>query len=354
MTRLKRVALGGAVAALVMTGAASKSFAIEGINFDNQLRGATIGLPLGAAPPPGLYSGLESVAFVNDYYRGSGNGGPSDLYTQALAWAVPIVWSTGWNIFGASLVLDVVQAGYTATSWTGSADGNAAGNGFAGTAFIMANTTWDAGLSWNLGSGLFGSLAFSVIGPDGTATQAGNPLPNPDWWTFMPHGALSYLGNNWVLSANVFYTFNTNSKGQCCIGNGGLGAGVPPVPLLATAANGFHSGDELFVDLTGAYKIGKWEIGAVGYIRQQTTGDSPGGGIACTYGVGGLCGNLQDYAAGALVGYDFGPVDLQAWFTDSFYCRNSGGCGLTVWSRLGFRLWGPEAAPAAKPLVSKN
>jgi hypothetical protein len=54
-----------------------------------------------------------------------------------------------------------------------------------------------------------------------------------------------------------------------------------------------------------------------------------------------------------LVGYDFGPVDLQLWVTDSFVGNNApqGPNGINVWSRIGFKIWGPEAP---KPLVAKN
>ena len=61
MTRLRNLVLGSAAAALLMTGAASKSFALEPGDFSNNLSGASIGLPLGAAPPPGVYTGLEQV-----------------------------------------------------------------------------------------------------------------------------------------------------------------------------------------------------------------------------------------------------------------------------------------------------
>jgi hypothetical protein len=50
------------------------------------------------------------------------------------------------------------------------------------------------------------------------------------------------------------------------------------------------------------------------------------------------------------VGYDFGPVDIQAWVTQSVF-RQDAIDGLTFWSRIGFKLWGPEAP---KPLVAKN
>jgi len=41
-------------------------------------------------------------------------------------------------------------------------------------------------------------------------------------------------------------------------------------------------------------------------------------------------------------GYDFGPVDLQLWVTDSFVGNNApqGPAGINVWSRIGFKIWG--------------
>ena len=67
-----------------------------------------------------------------------------------------------------------------------------------------------------------------------------------------------------------------------------------------------------------------------------------------------VCGfRTEKAAAGALLGYDFGPVDLQVWFTDSFVGNNSpvGSGSFDVWTRLGFKLWGFEQPVA--PLVSK-
>ena len=57
-THLRKIILGGAAAALMMSGAVSKSFAVEPGDFTNYLRGATQGLPLGGLSPPGLYGGF--------------------------------------------------------------------------------------------------------------------------------------------------------------------------------------------------------------------------------------------------------------------------------------------------------
>ena len=115
--------------------------------------------------------------------------------------------------------------------------------------------------------------------------------------------------------------------------------------FLGGAGNGFISGNALYGDFTAVYKIGKWEIGPVAYFEVQTTADT---GPGCT--IPGNCGNLRTVDVGGLVGYDFGPVDIQAWVTQSVY-RQDAIDGLIFWSRIGFKLWGPEAP---KPLVAKN
>ncbi len=74
MTRTLRQTLwGAATAALVMTCAASESFAVEPGDFTNYLRGASQGLPLGALPPPGLYGGFAIDATGAGSSPGKGN-----------------------------------------------------------------------------------------------------------------------------------------------------------------------------------------------------------------------------------------------------------------------------------------
>lgn len=338
MTRLKQITMAG-LAALAIGGAASSASAMESLTFQNRLNGATEGLPLGALPPPGLYTGLETaylgVAGTGGSSQGNFIPGGAHLYLPAIAQAVPLLYVPGWNFLGASYGMSVVQAFYTFLN-CGTVACGLGGSGAAGAApiigggFVYANTLWNPiTLSWNLGGGWFVSAGFNFVGPDGTH-QTGTP--NPDYWTFEPTLAVSYLANNWVLSANFFYDINTQSQGWCCAVNSTI-----------------TSGNALYGDFTAAYKIGKWEIGPVGYFEVQTTSDTGAGcGLTPT-----LCGRYQTAAVGGLVGYDFGPVDLQVWVTDSFVGQNGpqGSGGINVWSRLGFRIWAPEAA---KPLVAKN
>jgi hypothetical protein len=137
-----------------------------------------------------------------------------------------------------------------------------------------------------------------------------------------------------VASANFFYDINTMSQGVYC-----------------AQSNTITNGNEFYGDLMAVYKLGKWTIGPVGYFEVQTTADT---GTGCNPAPGVvLCGNYQTAAAGGLIGYDFGPVDLQVWVTDSFVGVDSpvAAGNINVWTRIGIKIWGPEAP---KPLVAKN
>jgi len=344
MTRLRQIAMAG-LAAIAIGGVASSASAMETGTFQNRLNGATIGLPLGAAPPPGLYTGLET-AYLGMLSGSSNNGasvgnqcattaatGRNCAVLPAVAQAVPLLWVPGWNFLGASYSASIVQAFYVFTTCGTNANGGCGtGNPITGGGFVYTNTFFQPiALSWNVGGGWFIGAAFAFTPPDGTRANGGF-TPNPDYWTFEPALAFSYLGNNWVASANFFYDINTKSQGVCC------------------AATQITSGNALYGDLTAVYKIGKWSIGPVGYFEVQTTNDT--GGCTPAPGVS-LCGRYQTAAAGGLIGYDFGPVDLQVWVTDQFVGQNTpAGVGsIDVWTRIGFKIWGPEAP---KPLVAKN
>ena len=353
MTRLRNIVLGG-IAALAIGGVAGSANAMETGTFQNRLNGATIGLPLGAAAPPGLYTGLATV------YLGvsPGNSGPSAgnqcvavtgggcAKLPAIAQAVPLLWSPGWNFLGATYSASVVQAFYMFTTCgnPGSGGSCTGGSPISSAGMVYTNTFFNPiALSWNLGGGWFVGGAFNFTAPTGSrgGGSFANFTPNPDYWTFEPEIAITYIGNNWVASGNFYYDINTASKQTCCV-PGALNG--PPGNAAIT------SGNALYGDMFALYKIGKWSVGPVGYFEVQTTNDT--GGCNPAPGVN-FCGKYQTAAAGGLVGYDFGPVDLQLWVTDSFVGKDTpaGPNNLNIWTRMSFRIWAPEAA---KPLVSKN
>ena len=343
MTRLRSLIVGGATAALVLGGAASKSFAVETDDFTNHLQGGSIGVPAGAAPPPGLYSGYIQLIVPSGPLTQQGNAGVN--HVAAELGAIPLVWSTGLNFLGASYTVAVAQAFYT--GFAVAPGGNTAFSAPAVAAFAtVANTgLTPIALSWNLHNGVFISTGLNIAAPDGTRTPGS---PNPDYATFEPTLAFSYIDKNWVLSANMYYDINTASQGKS-LGFAGTVFG-----------NGYTSGNVFYADLTAAYKFGKWEIGPAAIIAEQTTNDTVGGGFSCNSPIfvaaaGTLgCARLQEVAFGGLIGYDFGPVDLHVWATEDIGCgstTNNIGCGLRVFGSIAFRLWAPEAP---KPLVAKN
>jgi hypothetical protein len=98
--------------------------------------------------------------------------------------------------------------------------------------------------------------------------------------------------------------------------------------------------DFINVDLTATKKFGKWELGAVAYGSTDLT--SP---IASYQ-------KQSQFAAGGLLGYDFGPITLQTYATTEVYERNYGARDTRGWFRMIIPLWTP-AAPE-KTLVSKE
>jgi hypothetical protein len=349
MTRLRQIATAG-LAAIAIGGVASSASAMETGTFQNRLAGATIGLPLGAAPPPGIYSGLFTGYL--GMTSGNSNAGASTgnqcaavrnaagaltgncAVLPAITQGIPLLWVPDWgHWWGATYSASVVQGFYTfvaCNSPAGSGNCGGAAPIFAG-GFVYTNTFFNPiALSWNLGHGWFFGAAFNFTAPTGTRLAG---TPNPDYWTFEPNIAFSYLGDNWVASANFYYDINTKSQGVCC-----------------SQQSSITSGNALFGDFTAVYKFGKWTVGPVGFLAVQTTNDT--GTCSPTPGTN-LCGRFRQFGAGGLVGYDFGPVSLQAWITDEFGARDwaEGNGGVNVMTRLGFKLWGFEQPVA--PRVSK-
>ncbi len=352
MTRLKQLALGG-LAALAIGGMTSSAFATESGSFENRLSAATIGLPLGALPPPGLYTGLETaylgmpqgvaeLGHLHPWRRPPCPARHRQRGTVALRAGMALPRRQLRHV-GRASVLRQHHLHPGLGSCAGAGFFGAGNNQIVGGGFVTANTTFSPLiLSWNLGGGWFVSSGFTFMAPDGTRSNlaTGQITPNPDYWTFEIPFAVSYLANNWNITGNFFYDINGASQGNCC-------AAVAAGGLAETSGNLFYG------DLHALYKIGKWSVGPVAAFEVQTTADT---GTACTAAAGialGLCNRTSAASVGGLVGYDFGPVDLQVWVTDTIASQNfaEGAGTMNVFTRLGFRLWAPEAA---RPLVAKN
>lgn len=347
---------GSAAAALLACG---QAIAMEPGNFGQTLTGTLIGAPIAAPAPPGVYSS-------NDFYwapAGTGTGQNLGTTVAVPLWVTSLLWSTGYHILGANLSLAISQPFYWTAAWpTNGATLGGNGSGFPQGATIWWETTANTRitpflLQWQLGGGFFASAGLTLIPPDGSTY---NGTLNPDYFTWEPSASVAYLTPDWHVTANFRYDINSASKGHT--GTYQIVANAAPVvfnpALAATVAsigNGYTSGNELFLDVAALREIGKFELGPVANFKWQTTADTPGGGFSCAQVAASLgptlgCGRATNASVGALVGYNFGLVDLQAWATDSVYNKDDFG-GWAIFSRLTFRLWGPEATGA--PLVTK-
>jgi Putative MetA-pathway of phenol degradation len=187
-----------------------------------------------------------------------------------------------------------------------------------------------------ISSGFSPALAGSVAQPGETVgIAAGAPLSpglyftnTADWGcrNTTPASCLgitipapSYTGNDWNLTANVIYGIQLDqvtNRPQ-----------ISPCP----APFGFNgcNPDFINIDLTAVKKFGKWQLGPGAY-----------GSSDLTRPIAGYQQQTQ-FAAGALFGYDFGLLTLQAYATTDVVEHNYGGRDTRGWFRMIVPLWTP-------------
>jgi hypothetical protein len=202
-----------AVAALAMISCLSNAFAVELGDLTNYVRGSTQGLPLGASPPPGLYGSFSLGATGLGSSPGVGNQATGFATNPVFGFGQSLLWVPGWTFFGASYSAGISQGEYFGLS-ASSVNPPFAASQINGPELINTNFT-PINLSWKLTPNWFFAAALTVVAPDGSqwASKVTDININPDYWTFAPGAALSYLDANWLLSANFRYDINTASRG---------------------------------------------------------------------------------------------------------------------------------------------
>jgi hypothetical protein len=359
--RTRTILLASAAIGTLLIGA-GQGFAAEVGDFQATLAGATMGIPLGAAPPPGLYFGLQTFVGPNAVGTGQNsaaagaNGGKgATVFGEAIT--PSLVWSTGWNFLGGTPVFAVIQPFYTvgglATETNGPLQGPPVAFGSGSFFENVHNTIWSSKVSWNLNNGWHASAGFNFQGPDGTTN---NGTLNQDYWTFSPTFALAYLTKDWKITINSEYDIHTASAGHT--GFYSALAEVFPTPFAAFegAGNGYTGGNQLFVDWAASYKVGKWSFGPAGDFKFQTTADTPGSGFTCAQlnalnlGIG--CGNATDISLGGMIGYNLGVAELEFYIVDSVYNKDDFD-GIKAFVDLSFKLWPDEAPPSSRPMLTK-
>lgn len=247
-----------------------------------------------AALPPGWYGddrlGTYQAHLVGPGAPADANGSATRVKADVLIQS--FVWSSGWTFLGGAYEAAIVQPVVSA---------NVGSPVYADLAGIH-NTAFLNQLSWKLGdSGFFLKTALFTWAPTGTqggANGLGN-VGNP-WWTFQPAVLLSYLKDGWSITANLSDEINTDNT-----------------------ITHYRSGDVLHAELTATKSIGRWSIGPVAYYSGQITNDR-----SSAFYNGAINVNRYDiWAAGGMVGYNFGPVLLNVWALQEFSTASGGTAG---------------------------
>jgi len=266
--------------------------------------GETVGVAAGAPLPPGFY-------FVNTGDWGCRNTSPNDTCVGV---DIPVVaWSTPWQLLGARLqflvATPVVEVGVQNSDFHSGVYNP----------LVSGQLAWDLGNGWGF-SYLLGAY-FGVNSPVAFDSTSLNQ-----------RFALSYTGNGWNLTANAIWGIQFDSVTNC---NPAFNPAFSVGPCSINP-------NFLNVDLTATKKFGKWEIGPVGFYSTDLS--SP------------IAGYLKQsqFAVGGLIGYDFGPLTLQAYLTTDVYEKNYGGHDTRIWGRIIVPLGNPFATASAIPYPTKG
>jgi hypothetical protein len=296
-----------------------------------QKPGLTLGGGTAGAPPPGVYMFDQFFTYQAKLVGpGAPNVGGSPTQVQAAVAAAGFLWVPGWSFLGATYDAVVVVPAIMDSI---GAPVNVQQAGMHNTYIVPVE------LSWKLGSsGIFVKTGLGMYVPDGSITGPSGlgGIGNP-WWTFQPEFIVSYLKDGWNLTASIFDEINTKNT-----------------------ITGYRSGDILHAEFTATKTIDKWTFGPVGYYAGQVTNDT-----SSAFYAGAINTNRYDiWAAGGLVGYNFGPVALNVWALKEFSSTASGGTsvpgidsavapsGYSVFASISYRLWAPDE-PAAAPTRPK-
>ncbi len=234
--------------------------------------GQTVGVPFGAPFPKGFYAvNLSSFGVRETVPRDS----ESNVNLPTLLWATP------FSVLGGQVQF-VFVAPIAASSVRGAPYNSGWGQP------LLAGQ-----LAWDLGDGI------------GVSYLLGGYLP---WETrFLTQSAslshrfaVTYAANDWAITGNLLYGHFLETRS--------------PTGVLYP--------DYINLDLTVTKKFGKWQVGPVafGSIDLPTN--------VATYR------HQGQFAVGGLVGYNFGPVNVQAYVTRDVVERNYGGKETRGWLRV--------------------
>jgi len=280
-------------------------------NWSPHLPGVEEGLAAGALPPEGFYFINNTLNFDTKHYNNSGNkdGVSANVFVD-----VPILlWNPGVKVLGGDYAAGIAQP-FTKVDTIVNDSSVADKWGLFSTVAIPGMVSWALPNDFHVKTGL------AVYIPDGTAQKQKTTSSNGtysgvansiNYWALEPSLGLSWLHDGWNLSASVNYDYNFKNN-----------------------QTGYTSGDVLVVDYTATKSFGNWTVGLGGYSVNQIE-DDKSSVAAVQSSINSSEGSRQTkYAAGPLVGYNFGPVAVQANYNHAIGPTKNTVNGDSFWTRL--------------------
>ena len=300
--------LGAGLSLALCLGAISQAHAEEN-GIVPYLAGVEIGIPTGAAPPPGVYVADTMYLRPQTVYNGQGKAIPVKigLYGNSLS----AVWVPGVHLLGGDYLAFVKQP----------IDNNVVSAfGHHSSGFGIFNTIVSpVNISWMINYHLFAAAGMTFYLKDGTYSRNAAVEIGNNFYTFEPSASVSYFNHGLILNALALYdidTANTDSP---------------------NAASGtYQSGNVLSVDLTATQAFGNWNAGLGGYAVQQTTDDTADGAVVPATPYQSRGDRIGQFALGPLLGYNLRGYSVTGYDTYDIRHVNTAG-GNTVWLRLAAR-----------------
>lgn len=311
--------------------------------------GVTEGLPVGAALPPGWYFGATSTYYTGKKQNGDGNNNPLGVTIDKFVTTLRGAWVPGIEILGASYSFAVTQP--LATVSVNVNGGTSVipipppigpilipipgrkdtGSGLGDIGIFPVNLSWAVADHWHV-TGSVGFYAptgaYTPTSTDINAVNIGN-----GYWTLEPSIGITYLSPEGHLSLNAVYNkaFENGHLSTILVNGGG------------TLTGHYQSGDMFMVDFSGVKFVDKWNFGVGGYYAKQLNDDTLNGVTVPAMSIPGLgntrgAGNrYEKLGFGPLVGYNFGPARLTAYYNHDFFAYNTLKAD-SFWLRASFKL----------------
>ena len=261
--------------------------------------GVSMGVPLGAAPPPGLYGRSQTTLSFGDVYDQDGNRTGDTL--DVAASALQVVWVPGWELLGGQYSAFVAVAAVNA-DLDSAALGQHSRLGF-GDLEVNPFT-----LNWELAPGIFAMSGVSIFAPVGTYDKNDPVNIGTGFWTVAPSVGASYLRDGWNANIHAFYFKNFENDDT-----------------------DYRSGDEVMVNFAALKDMGGISVGPVGYWRKQVRADRNNGS---SYG-GAVAGRAEQAALGLGMSKRIGKAEAQVMYTHDVRVRNTVG-GDKLWLNVMF------------------